>query len=115
MSLIDRINRVFVGWLRSRQPRPSVRGDMVVVGDQHFALTDLTGAVAYEADVYAGLAITLTLSFAGGRTVTATQQDACWNDLLAALDRLRLTATPSRDWLVKLVAGGGRGQPIVLR
>jgi hypothetical protein len=57
----------------------------------------------------------LTLSFAGGRTVTATQQDACWNDLLAALDRLGLTTTRSRDWLVKLVASGGRGQPIVLR
>jgi len=23
----------------------------------------------------------------GGRTVTVSQQDACWNDLLAALDR----------------------------
>jgi hypothetical protein len=40
---------------------------------------------------------------------------ACWNDLLAVLDRLGQTAVPSREWLVKLVAGDTRGQPIVVR
>jgi hypothetical protein len=115
MSVIDRINLAFLGWLRRREPRPALVGDAIVVGEQHLALADLAGVVAYEADIYAGLVAALTLSFTGGRTVTATQQDGCWNELLAALDRLQLTTVPSREWLVKLIAGDGRGPPIVLR
>jgi hypothetical protein len=115
MSVIDGINQAFLGWLRRRQARPSVIGNAMMVGKQRFELADLAGAVAYEADVYAGLAIALTLTFSGGRTVTVSQLDACWNDLLAALDRLGQTAIPSREWLVRLVAGDTRGQPMVLR
>jgi hypothetical protein len=115
MSATDWINRAFLRWLRRRESPPSVVGDALMVGNQRFELSDLAGAVAYEADVYAGLVIALTLTFSGGRTVTASQQDACWNDLLAALDRLGQTVMPSREWLVRLVAGDTRGRPIVLR
>jgi hypothetical protein len=115
VSVIDAINRAVLRWLRRREPRPSVVGNTIMLGDQRFDLSDLAGAVAFEADVYAGLVIGLALTFSRGKTVTASQQDACWNDLLAALDRLGLTAMPSREWLVKLVAGDKRGQPLVLR
>jgi hypothetical protein len=115
MSVIDGINRVLLGWLRRRQSRPCVIGNVMIVGNQRFELVDLAGAVAYEADVYAGLVIALTLTFRGGRTVTVSQQDDCWNDLLAALDRLEQTSVPSREWLVRLVAADTRGQPIVLQ
>jgi len=114
VSLVDWINRAFVSWLRRREPQAAVAGDILVIGDRRLPLTDLTGAIAYETDVHAGLALTLMLSFPGGKSVTVTELDPCWRDLIDALDRLGLTRAPSRDWLVELVAAGGR-QPIVLR
>lgn len=114
MKFVDRLNRAFVGWLRGDGPPPSVRGDAIVVGGHSLALAGLVGAVAYEADVHAGEVITLALAFRSGVTCTVTQQDACWDDLLAALDRLHLTTTPSSEWTSRLLAGAG-GEPLVLR
>jgi hypothetical protein len=115
MSMIDGINRALLGWLRRRQARFCVIGNVMMFGNQRFELADLARAVAYEADVYAGLVIALTLTFSGGGTITVSQQDDCWNDLWAALDRLEQTSVPSREWLVRLVAVDTRGQPIVLQ
>jgi hypothetical protein len=115
VSLIDRMNRAFVGWLRRRDAAPTIIGDTILIGGRQIPLTDLAGAIAYEADVHAGLAIALTLSFAGGASTTVTELDACWHDLLDALDRLRLTRTPSSIWLADLIAADGRRPPMMLR
>lgn len=114
MSIVDKINQLFVGRLRHDQATPAIVGDALVVGPDTFDLARAAGVVAYEADVHAGAIITLTLSFEDGRSVSLTQQDACWNDLIAELDRLRLTAVPSREWLTAMIAGEAP-QPMVLR
>jgi len=115
MNLVDSINRLFLKRLRRSRTQLSVAGDMLVVDDVPIPLPDLAGAVAFNADVYAGVVAELTLSFSGGRTYTVTQEDACWNDLVAALDRLKLTGSPSSDWLIALAAGDQNTQPIILR
>ncbi len=114
MSIVDRINQLVLGRLRRPRARLAVAGEALLVDDHAYPLPELAGLVAYEADVYAGLLIALALSFGGGRTFTVTQEDACWNDLLAALDRLKLTTMPSREWLTAMVAGGGQKQPMVV-
>jgi hypothetical protein len=115
VSMIDQINRLFLGWLRRPEPAVSIAGDTLVLGDRPLPLRELLGVVAHEVDVYAGAVIALTLSFPGGVTVTTTQEDACWDDLLAALDRLGLTTRPSREWLVELIASERRRPAILLR
>ena len=115
MSLIDRINGLIMSRLRRNRPGPALAGDALRLGDEVFPLAALTGVVAYEADVYAGAVIALALVFGDGRSLTVSQEDACWTGFLAALDRLGLTERPSRDWLTAMIAGEGRATPLVLR
>ena len=115
MNLVDTINRLFLKRLRRSRTQLSVAGDNLAVDDVAIPLPSLAGAVAYNADVYAGAVAALALSFSDGRTYAVTQEDDCWNDLVAALDRLKLTASPSSDWLTALFAGDQNTQPIILR
>ncbi|WP_426425278.1 hypothetical protein [Bradyrhizobium genosp. A] len=115
MNLVDSINRLFLKRLRRSRSQISVAGDRLAVDDVAIPLPSLAGAVAFNADVYAGVVAALALSFSDGRTYTVTQEDACWNDLVAALDRLKLTGSPSSDWLIALAAGDQNTHPIILR
>ncbi len=115
MSLVDRINRLVLRRMGRSEVPLAVAGDALRVGRDSHALTDVTDAVAHEVDVHAGTLVALTLSFHGGRTLTVTQEDAGWDDLLVALDRLGLTALPSREWTIAVLAGAASNRPIVLR
>jgi hypothetical protein len=112
MNLVDSINRLLLKRLRRSRTQLSVNGDGLAVDDAAIPLPSLAGAVAFNADVYVREVAALALIFGDGRTYTVIQQDVCWNDLVAALDRLKLTASPSSDWLTALSAGN---QPIILR
>jgi len=114
MSIVDRINRLIVARLRRRRARPSLMGDQLVEGSRSFPLTELVGVIAYEQDIYLGSVVALALAFRGGRSLNVTQEDACWDDLVAALDRLGVTNAPSGEWLARLLAGEGGEEPIVL-
>jgi hypothetical protein len=115
MNLVDSINRLFLKRLRRSRTQLSVVGDGLAVDDVAIPLLSLAGVVAYNADVYVGVVATLALSFGDTQNYTVTQEHACWNDLVAALDRLKLTASPSSDWLTALAAGDQNTQPIILR
>ncbi len=104
MSLVDWVNRQLTNFMR-REVKPVLAGDEIVVKGKRYALEDATGIAAYEADVYAGWLVCLLLSFADGTLIRVNQDDAWWNDLLAALDRLGLTKVPSSEWMVQIISG----------
>ena len=106
MKFIDQVNRFVVKHLRGNQPAAVLVNDSIVIGNQAFALKDLVGIVANEIDIHAGVLIVLTMTFQDDHEVTITQEDACWPELVSTLDRLALTARPSREWLLELMAGG---------
>lgn len=114
MSIVDRINRLILARLRRRRARPSLMGDRLVEKSRSFPLTELVGVIAYEEDIYLGSVISLALAFRDGRSLNVTEEDACWDDLVAVLDRLGVTNAPSGEWLARLAAGEAGKEPIVL-
>ncbi len=110
-GIVDRINAWIVGRLGRRQA-PRLRGETISLGGQSFSLRDLTRAVGVQEEVFAGQRLALILEFAPGQVVRLSQDDECWPDVLDVLDRLRLTAQPSAQWLTQLLAGD---QPVTLR
>ncbi len=104
MSLVDWVNRRVIAFMR-RGGKPVLAGGRIVVEGLGYALEDATGIAAYEADVYAGRLVCLLLTFADGKLIRVSQEDACWNDLVAALDRLGLTRVPSSEWILQLISG----------
>lgn len=115
MSLIDAINKFIVGKLHRNRQQVFIDGDNLVVGQQRLRLHDVRGIAAFEADIYAGTLMALALSFDSAQTLTMTEQDASWNELLSALDRNGLTSKPSSAWLAELMAGGGKDGALILR
>lgn len=114
MSLIDRINQRILARLRPNRAQPSLVDDAMRVGREIFPLRELVGVIVFEADIYAGTVITISLAFSNRKTLNVTQEDKCWGDLLGALDRLNMTTMPSREWLAAMAAGEGKIKPIVL-
>ena len=113
MSLVDWINKRLTAWIR-RDAKPVLVGDEIILKNARLALKDATDIVAYEADIYAGGIICLLLSFPGGSLVNVNQEDACWNDLVAALDRLGLTQPQSPEWISQVLSGTQKA-PVALR
>lgn len=113
--MIDAINNFIVRKLHRNRQQVTIDGDSLVLGNQRLFLHDVQGIAVFEADVYAGTLIALALSFGGSQTVTITEQDAGWNELLRALDRNGLTTKPSREWLAELMARDGKGGALILR
>lgn len=111
MGLVDWINKRITA--RRRRNTPVLAGDEIILNGERLALKNTTDIVAREVDIYAGSIICLFLSFPGGKLVTVNQEDACWNDLLAALDRLGLTRTRSQEWILKTLSAGGKPNPLV--
>jgi hypothetical protein len=108
---VDRINAWIVG--RRRRPlEPRFADDALEIGGQSYRLCDLTQAVACQEELFAGQRLALVLGFGSGRVVRLSQEDRCWSDVLAALDRLNLAALPSAEWTTRLIAGA---QTLVLR
>ncbi|MDE2318233.1 MAG: hypothetical protein KGK02_00875 [Rhodospirillales bacterium] len=113
MSLVELVNKRIIAWIR-RDAKPVLVGDEIILKNARLALKDSTDIVAYEADIYAGGIICLLLSFPGGKLVNVNQEDACWNDLLAALDRLGLTQPQSPEWILQILSCT-RKAPVPLR
>jgi hypothetical protein len=113
MSLVDWVNKRIIARIR-HAAKPVLIGDEIILKNTHFALKDATDIVAYEADIYSGSIICLLLSFPGGKLVNVNQEDECWNDLVAALDRLGLTQTQSPEWILQMLSGTQK-VPIYLR
>ncbi len=111
MRLANTIN----AWiLRRLRPRFSIEcvGDEIVAGDERLSLHALQQAVAYQEALYVGQRLALALMFQDGRRLAISQEDPCWNVVLDALDRLRLTEPLSPEWSLRLLAGE---QSLVLR
>lgn len=103
-GLVDRLN----AWvLARRRPSQTARceGDAIRVAGQSYDLTSLTRAVGCQEELYGGQRLGLILEFGAAGIVRLSQEDACWAEVLAALDRLELTAEPSKRWTLRLLAG----------
>jgi hypothetical protein len=104
MTFVNWINKLIVARIR-RDAQPVLVGDEIIVKGARFALKDATDIVAYERDIYAGSLICLLLSFADKKLINVNQEDACWNDLVTALDRLALTKPGSSEWIPQVISG----------
>ena len=118
MSLIDKINRHLASRVHRYRPKVTIKGDDLVLtagGERTtLRLADLSSAILSFRDVYATDAVVLTLGFAGGRNIEIFQDDPCWFDLTAALDRSGRIAVPSREWQLRFLASGVGTPPLDL-
>jgi len=118
MSFIDKINRRAASWAHRHRPKVAVEDDDLVLTQPGERITlrisDLSSAVLSFRDIYSAYAVVLTLGFDDKRHVEIFQDDPCWFDLMAALDRSSRIAVPSREWQLRFLAAGAGAPPLDL-
>lgn len=118
MSILDRLNRRIAARIHGDRSKVVVDGEQLALlsarGREQLPLAELTAATLSHRDVYSGDAVVLRLGFTGGRSVEVFQDDPCWCDLMAALDRTGAIHVPSAEWQLRFLSAGDGAAPIDL-